>query len=130
LGKTSNAAKQRWNKDHYIQFKVWVRPETVEEFKAKCKSDGVSMASEVASFMHGYCNKPTSSRNELNVAARKHRRKALGILLQQLEMIRDAELQYQENIPENLVNSIRYEAADQSIEALQEAIDKLNEVYE
>lgn len=130
MGKTSNAAKQRWNKDHYTQFKVWVRPETVEEFKAKCKVDDVSMASEIASFMHGYCNKPSSPKNRLNVSTRQHRRKALGVLLQELEMIRDAESQYLENIPANLVNSIRYEVADHSIEALQEAIDKLNEAYE
>ena len=130
MGKTSNAAKQRWNKEHYVQIKVSVQPEIAEAFKKKCKSDGVSMASEITRFMREQCSQPTPPRHALKVSTRQQRRKALNVLVQQLEAIRSAELQYMENIPENLQNSIRYEAASQSMQALQDAIDNLNEVYE
>jgi len=130
LGKTSNASKQRWNKEHYVQIKVSVQPEIAEDFKAKCKSDGVSIASEIARFMREQCNKPRPPSQALKVDTRQQRRKALGVLVEQLEMVMDAESQYMENIPENLQNSIRYEAAGRSVQALQEAIDNLNEVFE
>ena len=130
LGKTSNAAKQRWNKEHYTQIKVSVQPEIAEAFKEKCKSDGVSMASEITKFMCGQCGIQNPPEPTFKVTTRQRRRKALAALIEQLEVIMDAESQYMDNIPENLQNSIRHEAASLSIQALQNAIDNLNEVYE
>ena len=130
MGKTSNASKQRWNKEHYIQVKVSVQPEIAEAFKMKCQADGVSMASEIAHFMRERCDKPHPPKHTIKVVTRQQRRKALDELVQKLEAIKEAESQYMENIPENLRNSIRYEAAAQSMQALQDAVDSLNEVYE
>ena len=62
--------------------------------------------------------------------SRRWQNNSLGALVEQLEEIMDAEAQYMENIPENLQNSIRYEAASQSVQLLEKAIDNLNEVYE
>ena len=130
MGKTSNAAKQRWNKEHYVQIKVSARPEIAKAFKEKCVSDGVSMASEITRFMREQCDKPHPPGRGLKVSTRQQRRNALASLIEQLEVIMDAEAQYRDNIPENLQNSIRYEAASASVQALQEAIDNLDEVYE
>ena len=130
MGKTSNAVKQRWNKEHYTQIKVSVQPKIAEAFKRKCKSDGVSIASEITRFMREQCDHPRPSEQVLTVSTRQQRRKALSKLVKQLEKIMDAESQYLENIPENLQNSIRYEAASQSIQAIQDAIDNLDTVYE
>jgi len=130
MGKTSNASKQRWNKEHYVQVKVSVRPALAEAFKEKCKSGDVSMASEIARFMCEQCGKPSTPGDSFKVSTRQQRRKALSALIEQLEKIMDAESQYMENIPENLRNSVRYDAASQSTQVLQAAIDGLNEVYE
>jgi len=130
MGKTSNAAKQRWNKEHYVQIKVSARPEIAKAFKEKCVSDGVSMASEITRFMLEHCGKPPSPEREPKVTTRQQRRKALAVLVEQLGTIMDAESQYMDNIPENLQGSVRYEAASHSVQALQSAIDDLNDAYE
>ena len=130
MGKTSNASKQRWNKKHYVQIKVSVQPEIAAAFKVKCKTDGVSMAGEITRFMREQCGKPHPPKCALKVDTRQQRRKALNLLVQQLELITDAESQYMENIPENLQNSIRYESAAQSVQVFQEAIANLNVAYE
>ena len=130
MGKTSNAVKQRWNKEHYVQVKVSVRPEIAEAFKEKCKSGDVSMASEIARFMYEQCGKPSPPRDSIKVSTKQQRRKALSALIEQLENILGAESQYMENIPVNLRNSVRHDAASQSTQALKAAIDNLNEIYE
>jgi hypothetical protein len=60
---------------------------------------------------------------------RRHRRKAIKSMAIQLSMIRDAEEAYMDNIPENLRNSSRYTAAEQTLELLEEALELLREAY-
>jgi hypothetical protein len=126
MGFTSNEAKQSWNNAHYVQIKVSVKPEIAELFKAKCKADGVSMASELSLFMSGQTKKKTSAQS---FATRQLRRKALGLLIHQLQGIADAENAYLENIPSNLRNSQNYDMAEQTVTALNDALDILLEAY-
>ena len=123
MGKTSNEAKQRWNTAHYTQVKVSVQPEIAAAFKKKCQEKGVSMASEIARFMSGE-NKKTDP-----CSTRQRRRKALISVIMQLEAICDAETQYWHNIPINLQNGERYEAAEQAATAMEEAVALLYQAY-
>jgi hypothetical protein len=130
MGATSNEAKRRWNEAHYTQVKVSVPPETAAAFKAKCMADGVSMASEISRFMNG----GTQGDHPLTpfadpYATRQKRRKALSALTGQLETLHSAEQQYLDNIPANLQNSRMYEAAEQTVTALEEALSILSEAY-
>jgi len=47
----STAAKQRWNKAHYAEIKASLDKELVKQFKAKCRDNGVSIASVLATQM-------------------------------------------------------------------------------
>jgi hypothetical protein len=123
MGKTSNQAKQRWNNTHYTQVKVSVQPEIATEFKRKCQTKGVSMASEISRFMSRENKKPDIC------STRKRRRKALFLAIAQLEEIRDAEKQYWDNIPINLQNGPAYQAAEQAYTALEEAVEILYQAY-
>ena len=127
---TSKAAKQRWNNANYVQLKVSVRPEIAAAFKAKCLDANVSMASEISRFMSGQINesrpvKPSSD----PYATRQKRRKALCYLINQLKAIMYAENRYLGNIPENLQNSMFYEAAEHSVSSFEEALDILDGAY-
>jgi hypothetical protein len=51
------------------------------------------------------------------------------VLIRQLEQIRDAEEDYLSNIPANLQGSSRYDAAQESVSLMGEAIDILEQVY-
>ena len=123
MGKTSNQAKQRWNNSHYTQVKVSVQPEIAAAFKKKCQARGVSMASEIARFMSG------ESKKAEPCSTRQRRRKALVSVILQLEAICDAETQYWHNIPINLQNGERYEAAEQAATAMEEALALLHQAY-
>jgi hypothetical protein len=123
MGTTSNEAKRRWNNAHYTQIKVSVGPEIAVEFKKKCQVKGVSMASEISRFMSGEIKKADTC------STRQRRRKALVSLIVQLEEICDAEKQYLDNIPINLQNGDRYEAAEQAYTALEEALALLYQAY-
>lgn len=132
MGKTSTVAKQRWLCDNRTQIKAWVKPEIAYAFKESCKAKGVSMASELSAFMGSFV--PVNVNKEkslpvLNVTTRPQRRKALAVLIRQIELLMDAEEQYLEAIPENLRNSCRGQAAEQTVSMLNEAIDFLDGAF-
>jgi len=68
-------------------------------------------------------------RSNKGYTGRGSRRKSVAAIINQLEMIRDAEDAYKENMPENLKNSSRHEGAEQAVGALDEAIEILMEVF-
>ena len=131
MGRTSSEAKQRWNDSHYTQLKVSVSPELATAFKAKCASEGVSMASEISRFMStktsGVANPPVVSAHPYGT--RQKRRKAVSNMIVILTDIKDAELGYLDRIPVNLQGSDQYEAAELTVGILEDAADKLSEAY-
>ena len=130
MGKTSNAAKQRWNSENYAQVKVSVPKELAAEFRAKCKVDGVSMASKIAEFMNAEIggSKPAKTPKDSS-STRPMRRKELKYHIDCIAALADQERNYMENIPENLQNSCRYEAAEHSVTAMEDGVDILSEAY-
>lgn len=128
----STAAKQRWNKAHYAEVKASLDKDLVGQFKAKCKENGVSIASALATHMSEYCGKPLQPKKRkkaLPYDTRPKRRKGAANIADQLDDILQYETIYRENIPENLENSMRAEAADISIEKLTEALEALRDAY-
>ena len=130
MGNTSNAAKQKWCKENLTQVKVSVPPEIAAAFKAKCQANGVSMAGELSCFMSGRSREnPPRKIAALAVATRPQRRKAVGALVQHLEKILDAENGYIDSMPPGIDGSIRRDAADETVAALEEALDILSGAY-
>jgi hypothetical protein len=130
MGATKNSDKQKWNASHYTQVKVSVPNELAAAFKDKCLSEGVSMAGEIARFMRekinvGDVKKPSKE----PYSTRPMRRKELVSLTRKLADILEAEQQYMDNIPDNLQSSRFYEAAEQSVQALEDTLERLNEAY-
>ena len=128
----STAAKQRWNKAHYAEIKASLKKGLVEQFKAKCKEDGVSIASVFAVYMSDYCGiKPSQKKNEkkFQYDTLPKRRKIAKTISGQLDEMLQYEMGYRERIPENLADGIRAESADQRIENLNEALDLIREAY-
>ena len=91
------------------------------------------MRAVLVSFMSEYASAPPSfqkQKDEHNYQKRSDRRKAVGLILSQLETIRSAETQYMENIPENLRNSSRYEAASHAVDSIVNAIELLSDAFD
>jgi hypothetical protein len=62
-------------------------------------------------------------------ATRPQRRKAVREMIQNLEAILAAEKRYVENAPLNLQASFQYEEAEQTVGALEEALDILMDTF-
>jgi len=130
MGKTSNEVKQRYNEAHYVQLKVSVSPQIAAAFKEKCNENGVSMAGVLSQYMAIYSG--TAEKNSLpliKTATRAERRESAKTLSAKLEQIRDAEEAYRDNIPANLQSSPNYDAADDTVTALDDALDLLVIAY-
>jgi hypothetical protein len=60
---------------------------------------------------------------------RRHRRSAIGVIRSQLSVIRDKEEAYMEHLPENFHDTDSYAAAEQTVAAIDEIMDMLDDVY-
>jgi hypothetical protein len=107
------------------QVKFTIEADIAAAFKARCSSEGVSMASEARRLMA--ISRPRRSM-ETRASTRPLRRKtvkeAIGLLLAVLE----AEAEYRDRIPEQF--SERSDAANNACEQLEEAIAKLDEAFQ
>lgn len=131
MSNAANRAKTKWNAEHYKQVKVFVDPVIAVAFKSACDRSGRSMAGELSLFMAEYSAAAKECRPAATdtVSTRSKRRKSVNALILQMEQIRDAEVLYQSNIPDNLRSSSRYEAAEQSISVMDDVIELLTEIY-
>jgi hypothetical protein len=115
------------------QVKISVAPELAESFKTACVSAGVSMAAEISKFMADRSGVLSSiadkNTKKSNIDTRGNRRRQICLIVAQLEVIRDKEHAYMDKIPENLQNGQAYENAEQSVDALEQAIELLKEAY-
>ena len=89
------------------------------------------MREALIEFITTYTATATAPKKQSNkgYTERASRRKPVTAIINQLVMIRDAEDTYKENMPENLKNSSRHEAAEQAVGALDEAIGILMEAF-
>jgi len=130
MGATSNESKQRWNSSNYAQVKVSVPKDMYDAFKAKCRADEMSVASKISQFMAAETGRDRAAKPPRDpYGTRPKRRKELEAEICRLTTMMEAEREYMENIPENLQNSQRYEAADQAVTAFEEALSALEEAY-
>jgi len=131
LGKTSNAAKQKWNSKNYQQVKISIKPETAAAFKAACIAAGTSMASAMSALMLKYAEQEIENQKPtVKVKTLNDRRKTTAIVRDIIAAILDAEEMYVENTPENLCNTARYDMAVERVDKLQELLDSIEEVYD
>ena len=130
LGAISNTAKPEADSARRKQVKALVEAGIADAFKAACAKASVSMAGELSRFMSDYCKaaikrKPSAG----DMSTRRNRRKQVSSIIKQMERIRVAEKRYYDNFPENLRTSTPYEATEEAISVMGEAIDSLGAIY-
>jgi hypothetical protein len=136
VGTTNNKSKTQWNAKRYTQVKVSINPDVAAAFKATCECNEVSMAKAMTTLMSEYSGLVRLKEQAIKSGSkgdrfgtRRKRRKELDNVLVILEMIKEGEEEYRSNIPENLQNSVRYDAADHCIDTLENAITDLSDAY-
>ena len=130
MGKTSAAAKNKWNTANCKQIKVCAPPDIASMFKAVCKNGNVSMSGEIIGFMKKRSGIDTGApRKKDLLETRAGRRKRMNAIIRELELIKDAEQAYLDNIPESFQCSARYDAAEECVAVIEEAIGSLSGAF-
>jgi len=112
------------------QLKVSIEQELAEGFKKRCISNGISMAERLTQLLEVETGaKLVRKGNVFNLDTRKQRRTTIREIVAMLEAVKDREEAYASNIPANLQGGIAYEAAEQAIDALEEAICLLEDAF-
>jgi len=110
----------------YRQVKIHAPVNVAAAFREACSANGVSMASVISEFMAGYSKAAmTAGKHPPFYATKRARRAVISSIVKQLELIKTAEEQYRDNIPENLQGSVVFDNAEQAVLSLEEAIDLL-----
>ena len=130
MGKTSNAAKQKWNASKYTQVKFSTKPETAVAFKAACASAGDSMAGALSAFMLKYAGQSDlHNQPPVKVKTLSDRRKTAVFVHNIIAALLEAEERFVDNAPDNLSDCLRYEMAQERISQLQDVLAAMGEVY-
>ena len=109
----------------YTQIKVSVDSGIADAFKKMCAASNVSMAAVLGEFMADYSRHPVKSAAVPDYSTRRRRRAAVKRIIGQLELMRVQEEKILGNTPENLQGSDAYEATENAVSSLEEAIDSL-----
>jgi len=107
------------------QIKFTIDAEIVTAFKARCKSQGVSMTSVVSRFM-ATCM-PEKACTKACLHARPMRRKATIDTADFLAELLGLEEQYSDSIPEQFTQ--RYDTADHACKQIADAISSLEDAF-
>jgi hypothetical protein len=111
------------------QVKVSVDTQIASAFKKACAGANISMAAELSGFMASYASVRMKRKDAPDYSTRRRRRTAIRSIIEQLEQIKACEERVRDNTPENLQGSSVYEAAEEAVSSLEEAIDTLTEFW-
>ena len=106
------------------QIKFTIESDIISAFKARCKSEGVSMTSVIRQYMKT-CQPAKAAK--IKTDTRPLRRKAVKEIISLLKGIMQMEEQYRDNIPEKF--QTRYESSGESCEQLSQAISCLEDAF-
>ena len=115
--------------DEWMEMRLKVRRDTALHFKQACADAAVDAGEEISRLMGGRCGMRLDTPDLLSVECRKHRRKAVNILLRCLEKILTAENEYIRNVPDNFQDTDNFANAELSAEAIEGAIGILEDAY-
>ena len=113
------------------QVKITVEPEVASAFKKACAKSGVTMTEELLNFMIERASILSQSygKNIDLLRSRGGRRRETAAAISKLETIRDAEADYMDRIPPNLQGGPAYEAAENAVEQIDQAVDMLRDAF-
>ena len=115
-------------RDH--QLKISIERDLAEKFKTHCIVSNISMAERLTQMIDTEIGtKPVLNQRVLKIESRKQRREAIQKIASLVEAIKDREEVYRDRIPESLKCGAGYEAAEQAIDALDQAVCLLNDAF-
>jgi len=140
MSKTASYVKDKYNAKTYDRYTVYIRKdEPLNGYLQTDKGDRpVSEAIKGALSVYYQSRqaepvkthtRPRAKHPAPNLSTKRQRRAAMKRIIEQLQLIRTAEEQSRDNIPDNFQNSSTYEKAEECINALDEVLELLASSY-
>lgn len=142
MSKTASYVKDRYNAKTYDRYTFYMRKdEALNVCLQTDKQANKPISQIVKDALLLYYNekltqtKPSentrtkANKSPANYTTKRQRRAATKTIISQLEQIKAAEEGSRDNIPENLQGSSAFEAAEECISMLEEALESLNSAY-
>jgi len=135
MSKTASYVKDKYNSKTYDRYTFYIRKDEAlnDCLQADKQVKPLSQIMKDALFM--YYNEPKGSARPKadkispSYTTKRQRRAAMKRILSQIEQIKAAEERSRNNFPENLQGSSAYEVAEECINAIEEALEKLDSAY-
>jgi len=137
MSKTASYVKDRYNAKTYDRYTFYIRKDEAlnDHLQAEKQKQPISQTMKDALSLY-YSEKekqpaPGNTRSKTNrpqpsYTTKRQRRTATKKIIDQLQQIRDAEEISRDNFPENLQSSPAFNAAEECITALDEALEMLS----
>ena len=129
MGDRGYEHRKRWNSANYKQLNVAISTDLAEAFKSACEANGEPARQVVVRLITGYLSGAQPRKRVPagpDYSTRAKRKKAAGKMLEQLEAMRDAEIEYSDNIPANMYN--KQEDAESAVGLYEDAIAAMEEL--
>ena len=55
MAESKYKAQMKYNQKNYVRFLLDLRPEVLDDYKAKCKANGTTPTTEIKKFIAEYC---------------------------------------------------------------------------
>ena len=138
MSKTASYVKDRYNSKTYDRYTFYIRKDEKlnDALQESKKTQTVSQIAKDALIVFfgeqaepRVNTRPKAKKPQPNYTTKRQRRAAMKRIMEQLQLIRAAEEQSRDNIPDNFQNSLTYEKAEECINALDEVIELLESAY-
>jgi hypothetical protein len=128
-------AKQKWNSAHYTRIEISISKDLAESFKLKCAKKHVSVTGAISDLICENLGKPAEKVKKLRsyqpkFDTRRGRRQVIRTIIGLVEEVKAAELEYQEGIPSQLLDT-NGEGIDDAVDTLENIVQELDgiEIY-
>jgi len=142
MSKTASYVKDRYNAKTYDRYTFYLRKDEALNDHLQTDKQKQPLSQTIKDALFSYYaekTKQTESGGNTrqkskkppppNYTTKRQRRAAMKAIVNQLEQIRAAEEVSRDNFPENLQNSPAFTAADECVNALDEALEILSTAY-
>jgi vacuolar-type H+-ATPase subunit I/STV1 len=134
MSKTASHVKDKYNAKTYDRYTLYLRKDDNLNNILQRRKESQPLSEIVKDALALYFqtepdNTKKPSKATPSFTTKRQRRAAVKKIIKQLEQIRDAEETSRDNFHENFQNSPNYEAAEESISMLEDALESLESAY-
>jgi len=137
MSKTSSYVKDRYNSKTYDRYTFYIRKDEAlnDVLQKSIKTQPASqIAKDALTMFFDEKIEPqpgdnTRPKTTPDYSTKRQRRAGMKKVIKQLEQIKEAEERSRDNTPDNLQSAPAFEAAEECISALEEALETLREAY-